>query len=175
MTEVLNRFGATCESARKNLATFLGDGLKQGTWEDFYKADRGRFLGSDEFIERAKAVIDEPVRQARRSLMKLSGVIELLEKASACFKLRPEELMQAGKERRISCIRQAVVEVGRGQYRFSVLELAKHLKRSEPAISQITRRRWESREELAETRQLRAFLVASSTKVGEGMTEEVKC
>jgi putative transposase len=131
MAEVLGRFGANLELARENFVKFLVDGLKQGTWEDFYQIKDRRFLGDEEFIERVKNAVQEPVRQERRLLIRLSGVEELGEKAAECFHISLEELARAGKERRLSRIRQAYMEVGRSYYRFPVLELAKYLRRSE--------------------------------------------
>jgi hypothetical protein len=59
-----------------------------------------------------------------------------------------------------SRIRQALVEVARRYYRFQVKEIANQLKRSEPAISRIIKRRWEKKEGLEEATQLIAFIAA---------------
>ena len=72
-------------------------------------------------------------------------------------------LSHPGKDRRRSRVRQALVEVGRRCYQFSVKELAKLLGRSEPAISRMVRRSWEKGPELKETSQLRSFLEESES------------
>ncbi len=72
-------------------------------------------------------------------------------------------------------IRLAIVEVGRTRYRFSVKALAELLKRSEPAISQMIRRRWEERTDLKETQQLLEFLEKSESKGAELQVVGVEC
>ena len=158
MEEVLTRFGATLETARKNLASFLVDGLKQGTWEDFYRSKDWRFLGGEEFVERVKQKALEPIRQNNRRLRKLTGISDLAFLVEACFGIQSSELASPRKDRRLSRIRQAMVEVGRREYRIPVKALARHLRRSGSAISMLVRRQWDRGIELPETRQLLGFL-----------------
>ena len=97
------------------------------------------------------------------------------DKAAKCFGVQSEEQVQAGKERWLSRIRQALVEVGRKRYRFAVVELAEYLKRSEPAISRVLLRRWESGEEMEEVRQLLAFLARPASRTHESAADAPKC
>ena len=48
---VLRHFGAQREIARKRYRKFVAAGIKQGHCEEFYAADDGRILGSEEFID----------------------------------------------------------------------------------------------------------------------------
>jgi len=179
MKEILDRFGPTLEVARTNLAKYLADGLKEGNWEEFYQAKAGRFLGSEAFLERVKSRVEEPVRQERRELTRVLGVSDLGEQVQSCFSVKQEELERGDKERRLSRIRKAFVEVARTRYRFSVKALGEYLKRSESAISRMVRRRWEQKQDLPETMRLLRWLEQvvkpshstenGSTKTGQTM------
>jgi len=48
---VLRHFGASKEVARSRYRKFVAAGIKQGHCEEFYAADEGRILGSEEFID----------------------------------------------------------------------------------------------------------------------------
>jgi len=48
---VLRHFGAKKDVARDRYRQFVAAGIKQGHCEEFYAADEGRLLGSDEFID----------------------------------------------------------------------------------------------------------------------------
>jgi REP element-mobilizing transposase RayT len=158
MKEVLSRFGAVPAQAREAMAKYLADGLRDGHWEDFYKTRTDRFFGDDAFIERVKIAIDEPIRLDPRRLLALTTPEELGAQAEACFRIAPQALARPGKERSLSRIRQAFVEIGRSCYRWPVRQLADYLKRSESAVSRMTRQRWERKRELDETTKLKAFL-----------------
>ena len=175
MQEVLERFGQTIDQAREAMARFLADGLREGDWEEFYGAKKARYLGGEAFIERAKTIMKEPVRQEKRCVASCKEIRDFARRAEACFGVTEQDLQHPGKERRMSRIRQAFVEVGRKFYRYPVKELADYLGRSEPAISRMVRRRWESRQELQETRQLLTFLEKEELKQEDSVVEAVKC
>jgi len=48
---VLRHFGARREVARLRFREFVAAGIKQGHCEEFYAADEGRILGSEEFVD----------------------------------------------------------------------------------------------------------------------------
>jgi REP element-mobilizing transposase RayT len=48
---VLRHFGAKREVARERYRKFVAAGIKQGHCEEFYAAEEGRILGSEEFID----------------------------------------------------------------------------------------------------------------------------
>jgi len=75
---VLDRFSQDPAQARLKLVEFLTDGLKTGTWEDFYRVKGKRFMGSDEFIERIKGQEKEQVRKQPRTLQRVASAEELL-------------------------------------------------------------------------------------------------
>ncbi len=66
---VLRHFGARKELARVNYRNFVAAGIKQGHCEEFYAADEGRILGSEEFIDATIHRIGETGR-ANRSTKK---------------------------------------------------------------------------------------------------------
>jgi REP element-mobilizing transposase RayT len=62
---VLRHFGARKEVARANYRKFVAAGIKQGHCEEFYAADEGRILGSEEFIDATIHRIGETGRANR--------------------------------------------------------------------------------------------------------------
>jgi putative transposase len=64
---VLRHFGAKKDFARDRYRQFVGAGIKQGHCEEFYAADEGRILGSEEFIDATIHRIGERKREIRGS------------------------------------------------------------------------------------------------------------
>jgi len=70
---VLRHFGATRDSYRK----FVEAGIKQGHCGEFYAADEGRILGSEEFIDATIHRLGETARSNRDAKKKGLPVCEV--------------------------------------------------------------------------------------------------
>lgn len=73
---VLRHFGARREVARDRYRQFVAAGIKQGHCEEFYAAEEGRILGSEEFIDATIHRIGETGRSNRSAKTKASPVCE---------------------------------------------------------------------------------------------------
>lgn len=74
---VLRHFGAKKEVARANYQKFVAAGIKQGHCQEFYAADEGRILGSEEFIDATIHRIGETGRTTRGAKKKTFPVGEV--------------------------------------------------------------------------------------------------
>ena len=74
---VLRHFGASKEVARERYRKFVAAGIKQGHCEEFYAADEGRILGTEEFIDATIHRIGETDQSNRRVKRKTSPVCEV--------------------------------------------------------------------------------------------------
>ena len=74
---VLRHFGASKEVARARYRKFVAAGIKQGHCEEFYAADEGRILGSEEFIDATIHRIGETGRANRGARKKAFPVGEV--------------------------------------------------------------------------------------------------
>jgi len=151
---VLERFGSDPATSRKNLACFLADGLESGTWEDFYKVRDGRFIGDEDFVEKAKQKNQEPIRSFPRDLIAGVGLPKLLTTVQGLSGLSTEALSSPTKKRCISRWRQALAWVGRRLYRIPIVQIARVLKRSEPSVSLLVARQDPLAQQAAETQAL---------------------
>jgi putative transposase len=79
---VLRHFGAKKDVARDRYRQFVAAGIKQGHCEEFYAADEGRILGTEEFIDATIHRIGEPKRQTPGS-----------KKATTASEFRPDRLI----------------------------------------------------------------------------------
>lgn len=111
---VLRHFAARKSRAREHYQEFVRAGMKGGHREEFYKAEEGRLLGSEEFVEGTKRRVGDIPRGARPILGKRLGVGD-----QGDVRLVMADLIRAieracGLERREFCARNrraAVVEV----------------------------------------------------------------
>ncbi len=74
---VLRHFGGSKKVARDRYRQFVAAGIKQGHCEEFYAADEGRILGSDEFIDATIHRIGETGRSNRDAKRKASPICEV--------------------------------------------------------------------------------------------------
>jgi REP element-mobilizing transposase RayT len=74
---VLRHFGARKEVARDSYRKFVEAGIKQGHCGEFYAADEGRILGSEEFIDATIHRIGETARSNRDAKKKGLPVCEV--------------------------------------------------------------------------------------------------
>jgi REP-associated tyrosine transposase len=110
---VLRHFGGTKKLARERFGLFVEAGIKAGHREEFYGAEGGRLLGSEEFVDDTKKRAGEIPRGARpeikrRSVPNLEGVIEAAAKASG---LTPEEICSRSKRRAVVTAKEALIFV----------------------------------------------------------------
>jgi REP-associated tyrosine transposase len=101
---VLRHFGGTKKLARERFGLFVKAGIKGGHREEFYGAEEGRILGSEEFVDETKKRVGETPRGSRpeikrRSTPNLEGLIEAAANAS---RLTQEEICSRSKRRRDS-------------------------------------------------------------------------
>jgi len=154
---VLEVFSPDPGRARQLLLQFLADGLKSGTWEDFYRPKDGLFIGDDAFVERIKAAQGEPTRLARRTIESRLSLEQIVQAMQLVGGPTPAELAAPGKQRRSSRWRQVLVSVARRYFRIPGARLAAFLGRRESTISMMAARaesqveRWPETERLLQT------------------------
>jgi putative transposase len=79
---VLRHFGAKKSIASERYRQFVAAGIQQGHCEEFYAADEGRILGTEEFIDATIHRIGEPKREIRGS-----------KNATTAYEFRPDRLI----------------------------------------------------------------------------------
>jgi len=79
---VLRHFGGTKKLARERFALFVDAGIKVGHREEFYAAEEGRILGSEEFVDETKTRVGEIPRAARPEVKNRSGMHPIRETKS---------------------------------------------------------------------------------------------
>jgi REP-associated tyrosine transposase len=112
---VLRHFGATKKLARERFALFVDAGMKLGHKEDFYKADGGRILGSEEFVAETKDRVVEIPRGAspivnRGKRIETKALIAAVEKVTGRTQC---EFCASNKTRAVVLIKEAMIIVGR--------------------------------------------------------------
>ena len=151
---VLETFSSQESRARPLLFQFLMDGLKSGTWEDFYRPKDGLFIGDDTFVERIKKSQDEPTRRTRRTIEGRMNFEQILQAIPLAGGPSPTELAAPGKQRHRSRWRQVLVSVSRRYFRIPGARLAEFLGRRESTISMMLARAESQVESWPETQQL---------------------
>src|SRR5713226_703579 len=112
---VLRHFGATKKLARERFGLCVRAGMKLGHQEEFYRADEGRILGSEEFVAETKHRIGEIGRGARpqtkaRSRLDPEALMTGVEKVTG---LNRREFCTAKKTRALVMAKEAMIIVGR--------------------------------------------------------------
>ena len=79
---VLRHFGVKKSIASERYRQFVAAGIRQGHCEEFYAADEGRILGTEEFIDATIHRIGEPKREIRGS-----------KNATTAYEFRPDRLI----------------------------------------------------------------------------------
>jgi len=138
---VLRYFGATKKLARDRFQLFVRAGMKLGHKEEFYRADEGRILGSEEWIAETRGRIGEIPRGARPQVKARSGLDPqaLMSAAEKVTGVREQELRGGRKIRALVRIKEAMIVVGR-ELGVSNAELARLLALDASVVS----RRYES-------------------------------
>jgi REP element-mobilizing transposase RayT len=152
--ETLSRFGARPRDAISTYNAFLFAGDDAPPVETV----KGRFLGSETFVERMKLKGRENIRSERRGIVKMENAAALLERACEIGNLDKRVLLRPGQNRGCCRWREAICVIGRQLYRFPTTEIAAALRRSPSAVSQIIAR---ARAETGEIGALRAAVRAA--------------
>jgi REP element-mobilizing transposase RayT len=114
---VLRHFGASKEVARDRYRRFVGAGIKQGHCEDFYAADEGRIMGSEEFIDETIHRIGETDRSNPNLKKKASPVCEiepydLVAAVEKVCRIRREDFCGPGKSAPAIMAKEMLILVG---------------------------------------------------------------
>ena len=112
---VLRHFGANKKTAVERFRSFVRAGMKLGHNEEFYRADEGRILGSEEWVAETKNRVGEIPRGARPQVKTISrldakALMRAAEKASG---LKARELRSGRKTRAVVQVKEAMIIVGR--------------------------------------------------------------
>jgi putative transposase len=112
---VLRHFGATKKLARERFGLFVRAGMKLGHREEFYRAEEGRILGSEEFVEETKNRVGEIPRGAGRQIEKQSALDprSLLRAVEQATRLEQAEFCSSRKSSAIVLAKEAMIVVGR--------------------------------------------------------------
>ena len=108
---VLRHFGANKKRAVEVYIRFVEASLGEPSQRDYYRADEGRLLGSDEFLEEIKHRVGE--RRGDRKAIERTSVEDLLRAAEKSSGLSRQELCSGSKNRRTVAVRDAVIVAGR--------------------------------------------------------------
>ena len=102
--------------ARERFTLFVRAGMKLGHQEEFYRAEGGRILGSEEFVVGTKHRLGEIPRGAqpqpanKKSGLDCTALMKAVEKVA---KLKRAEICSATKRRSIVLAKEAMILVGR--------------------------------------------------------------
>jgi putative transposase len=112
---VLRHFGASKKVAVERFQLFVRAGMKHGHKEEFYRADEGRMLGTDEWVAETKNRVGEIPLGARpqvKSVRRMDGE-ELMRVAARVSGKKEQELRSGRKTRSLVEVKEAIVVVGR--------------------------------------------------------------
>ena len=112
---VIRHFGANKKLARERFQLFVRAGMKLGHRDEFYRADEGRILGSEEWVAETKNRICEIPRGARpqvktRSRLDAQALMRAAEKVTG---MQAQELCGGRKTRAVVLVKEAMIIVGR--------------------------------------------------------------
>ena len=111
----LDTSAANKKLARERFQLFVRAGMKLGHREEFYRADEGRILGSEEWVAETKNRIGEIPRGARprvktRSRLDTEALMRAAERVTG---LQEHELCSGRKTRSLVLVKEAMIIVGR--------------------------------------------------------------
>jgi REP-associated tyrosine transposase len=153
---VLRQFGANKKLARERFQLFMRAGMKLGHREEFYRADEGRILGTEECVAETKNRIGEIPRGARpqvKARSRLDGVA-LMRAAQSVTGLHEDELCGGRKTRALVQVKEAMIIVGR-ELGASNADLARLLRLDASVVS---RRHESGRSKMNESRETRRLV-----------------
>lgn len=114
---VLRHFGARKDVARDAYRQFVAAGIKQGHCEEYYAADEGRILGSEEFIDATIHRIGESGRSNRGAEKKALPVCEaqpdrLVASVSKVCRIPREDFCGTGKSAPAIIAKEMLILIG---------------------------------------------------------------
>jgi putative transposase len=112
---LLRHFGATKTLARERFGLFVRAGMKLGHREEFYRADEGRILGSEEWVAETKNRIGEIPRGVRPQTQPRTQLDPeaLMRAAEMVTGISARELNSGKKSRALVLVKEAMIMVGR--------------------------------------------------------------
>jgi putative transposase len=112
---LLRHFGATKTLARERFGLFVRAGMKLGHREEFYRADEGRILGSEEWVAETKNRIGEIPRGVRPQTQPRTRLDPeaLMRAAEMVTGIAARELCSGKKSRALVLVKEAMIMVGR--------------------------------------------------------------
>jgi REP element-mobilizing transposase RayT len=113
---LLRHFGATKKLARERFTLFVRAAIRLGHQKDFYQAEEGRILGSEEFVTDTKKRIGEIPIGARPQALKPDSQADskaLLSAVANLTDLKRGDICSANKSRPIVLAKEAMIVAGR--------------------------------------------------------------
>jgi hypothetical protein len=115
--DVLNHFGARKSVASERYRQFVAAGIKQGHCEEFYAADEGRILGSEEFIDATIHRIGESGRSNRGAEKKALPISEvqpdrLVKSVAEVCRIPREDFCGTGKSAPAIIAKEMLILIG---------------------------------------------------------------
>jgi len=147
---VLKLFGQSFKQARRTYESYVSRGVKQGKRLDLVgggllrsvggwaklrgfrdlgvriKGDE-RILGSSDFVERVLKQADEQLEEKYRLQVKAISLLSLVEKVALSYKINPEDLKSASKERLITKARRALCYIAVRKLGYKCTDVSKTL------------------------------------------------
>ena len=115
---VLRHFGARKEIARKEFRRFVMVGIKQGHRNEFYLADEGQILGSEEFVEAMIHRLGQTPRRGK-DIYRITNPVTTFDAAALVqavaknYGVAREKICSRGKNMRLMRAKEAMILVGR--------------------------------------------------------------
>lgn len=114
---VLRRFGARKKIARETYREFVAAGIKQSHCEEFYAADEGRILGSEEFIDATIHRLGQSDRSDRGLKRKTSPVCKadpdrLVDAVEKVCRIPKEDFCGRSKSARAIMAKEMLILIG---------------------------------------------------------------
>jgi putative transposase len=155
---VLKLFGRSMRQARRAYEDFVTNGVGQGRRPDLVgggllrsvggwgalkgfrdigvriKGDE-RILGSSDFVERVLEKADEQLEEKYRLQISAVSLQKLIDIVAQCFKIDPEDLISASKERHITRARRALCYIAVRKLGYKCSDVSKTLGVSAPTVS----------------------------------------
>jgi REP element-mobilizing transposase RayT len=147
---VLGQFGPSATQARRAYMKFMEEGLGVGHVERFYETVDQRFLGDENFVERAeKMTAKQEPRRPKTSFQRLVKAV------AAMHGVEAERLVDAGRGRRWVQARSLLVYVAREWGGLKAKDLGEQLHRDASMISRLHASYAGNRDRKAEVQLLR--------------------
>jgi len=155
---VLKLFGQSIKQARRAYESFVVKGVSQGRrpdlvgggllrsvggWSELREfRDNGvrikgdeRLLGSSDFVQRVLKQAEEQLEEKYRLQMNVISLPALIDKVAKCYKIDPENLKSASKERPVTEARRVLCYIAVRKFRYKCTEVSKAMGISAVTVS----------------------------------------